>query len=273
MITSTDISAIERRRRGLRRERRFGPRRQCARRHRRRDQDRADHALQRPRLRLWRDRPHRDRLFQDDQRAGRRERPQDQSHQPRRRLQSAEDGRAGAPPGRAREGRVPVPDARHRVATWRSGSISTTTRCRSCSSSTGAAIFSDPEHFPWTIGLQSQLPDRSAHLRQAHSGRPSPTARSRVLYQNDGFGKDYLIGLQGRARRGSRRHDRQGGVLRDFGADGRFADRDACRAPARTSSSSAQRRNSPRRRSANPSISAGTRPAISATSRPRSRRS
>ena len=42
---STDISAIERRRRGLRRQRRFRPRRQCARRHRHRDQDRADHAL------------------------------------------------------------------------------------------------------------------------------------------------------------------------------------------------------------------------------------
>ena len=42
---STHISAIERRRRGLRRERRFGPRRQRARRHRHRDQDRADDAL------------------------------------------------------------------------------------------------------------------------------------------------------------------------------------------------------------------------------------
>ena len=42
---STDISAIERRRRGVSRKRRFGPRRQCAGRHRDRDQDRADHAL------------------------------------------------------------------------------------------------------------------------------------------------------------------------------------------------------------------------------------
>ena len=110
---TTFISAIERRRRGVRRERRFGPRRQRARRHRYGNQDRPDHALQRPGLRLWRDRPHRGRLFQDDQRAGRDQRPQDQFHQSRRRLQPAEDGRAGAAAGRGRKGRVPVPDARH----------------------------------------------------------------------------------------------------------------------------------------------------------------
>ena len=61
------------------------------------------------------------RLFQDDQRAGRRERPQDQPDQPRRRLQPAEDGRAGAPAGRAGAGRLSVPDARHRVESARSG--------------------------------------------------------------------------------------------------------------------------------------------------------
>ena len=36
--------------------------------------------------------------------------------------------------------------------------------------STGAAIFSDPQHFPWTMGYKPQLPDRGAHLRQARSG-------------------------------------------------------------------------------------------------------
>ena len=34
--------------------------------------------------------------------------------------------------------------------------------------STGASMFADPEHFPWTIGLQPELSDRGAHLRQAH---------------------------------------------------------------------------------------------------------
>ena len=56
---STFIPAIERRRRGHRRERGLGPRRQCARRHRHRDQDRADHALQRAGVGLWRDRARR----------------------------------------------------------------------------------------------------------------------------------------------------------------------------------------------------------------------
>ena len=55
-------------------------------RHRHGNQDRADNTLQWSRIRLWRDRSHRGGLFQDDQRAGRGERPQDQLHQPRRRL-------------------------------------------------------------------------------------------------------------------------------------------------------------------------------------------
>ena len=53
-------------------------------RHRRdryRDQDRQHHALQRPGLRLWRDRQDRRSLFQDDQRQGRHQRPQDQFRQ------------------------------------------------------------------------------------------------------------------------------------------------------------------------------------------------
>ena len=79
MIDATHISAIERRRRGLGGGRVAGPRGQRAGRHRHRDQDRPDHALQRAGLGLWRDRQDRGRLFQDDQRAGRRERPQDQS--------------------------------------------------------------------------------------------------------------------------------------------------------------------------------------------------
>ena len=51
-----------------------------------------------------------------------------------------------------------------------------------------------PRAFPLDDGLQPQLPDRGAHLRPSTSSRPSRTARFAVLYQNDGFGKDYLIG-------------------------------------------------------------------------------
>ena len=49
--------------------------------------------------------------------------------------------------------------------------------------------------FPLDDGLQSQLPDRSAHLRPGDP-RDKPDAKIGVLYQNDGFGKDYLIGLK-----------------------------------------------------------------------------
>ena len=50
------------------------------RRHRQDREDRQHHAVQRPRLDLWRDRPHRERVLQDGQRAGRRRRPHDRFH-------------------------------------------------------------------------------------------------------------------------------------------------------------------------------------------------
>ena len=134
---------------------------------------------------------------------------------------------------------------------------------------TGAAVFSDPQHFPWTMGYNPNY-QTEARIYAKDILKTKPDGKIAVLYQNDGFGKDYLIGLKDGSV-GSRRHDRQGSVLRDFRADRRFADRDACRVQAPTCSSSARRRNSPHRRSASPSTSAGTRPAISATSRLRSR--
>ena len=80
------------------------------------------------------------------------QRPQDQPDQPRRRLQPAEDRRADAPARRAGEGRVPVQHRSARRRTPRSGHISTTTKCRSLFVATGAAMFADPKHFPWTMG-------------------------------------------------------------------------------------------------------------------------
>ena len=69
-----------RRRRGFRGSRRLG--RECARRHGCRDQDWPELPLQRTRFGLRRDRRGRGRLFQDDQREGRGQRPQAQPHQP-----------------------------------------------------------------------------------------------------------------------------------------------------------------------------------------------
>ncbi len=60
---------------------------------------------------------------------------------------------------------------------------------------TGAAVFSDPEHFKWTVGLQPNY-RTEAGIFAKHILATKPHAKIAVLYQNDGFGKDYLIGLK-----------------------------------------------------------------------------
>jgi branched-chain amino acid transport system substrate-binding protein len=35
---------------------------------------------------------------------------------------------------------------------------------------TGATMFSDPQHFLWTMGYQPELPARGAYLRETHPG-------------------------------------------------------------------------------------------------------
>jgi branched-chain amino acid transport system substrate-binding protein len=60
---------------------------------------------------------------------------------------------------------------------------------------TGAAMWSDPQHFPWTIGWQPNY-QTEAHIFGKHIVASKPAAKIGVLYQNDAFGKDYLIGLK-----------------------------------------------------------------------------
>src|SRR5271163_2424866 len=60
---------------------------------------------------------------------------------------------------------------------------------------TGAATFSDPQHFPWTIGWQPNY-QTEAKIFAKHILKTKPDAKIGVLYQNDAFGKDYLIGLK-----------------------------------------------------------------------------
>jgi branched-chain amino acid transport system substrate-binding protein len=60
---------------------------------------------------------------------------------------------------------------------------------------TGAATFSDPQHFPWTMGWQPNY-QTEAKIFAKHILKTKPNAKIGVLYQNDGFGKDYLIGLK-----------------------------------------------------------------------------
>ena len=77
----------------------------------------------------------------------------------------------------------------------RCANISTRTRSRSSSIATGAAMFGDHQHFPWTIGLSAHL-SAEAQIFGKHILATKPGAKVGVLYQNDGFGKDYLAGLK-----------------------------------------------------------------------------
>src|SRR5271157_294763 len=60
---------------------------------------------------------------------------------------------------------------------------------------TGAATFSDPKHFPWTMGYNPNY-QTEAHIYAKHILATKPDAKIAVLYQNDSFGKDYLIGMK-----------------------------------------------------------------------------
>jgi branched-chain amino acid transport system substrate-binding protein len=60
---------------------------------------------------------------------------------------------------------------------------------------TGASVFADPQHFPWTMGFIPNY-QTEARIFAKHILATKPDARIAVLYQNDGFGKDYLIGLK-----------------------------------------------------------------------------
>jgi branched-chain amino acid transport system substrate-binding protein len=60
---------------------------------------------------------------------------------------------------------------------------------------TGAATFSDPEHFKWTVGFQPNYQTESSIFGR-HILQTKPKAKIAALYQNDGFGKDYLTGLK-----------------------------------------------------------------------------
>ncbi len=60
---------------------------------------------------------------------------------------------------------------------------------------TGASAFGDPQHYPWTIGVFPTY-QTEARIYARHIFKTEPNAKIGVLYQNDGYGKDYLIGLR-----------------------------------------------------------------------------
>jgi len=60
---------------------------------------------------------------------------------------------------------------------------------------TGASRWGDPEHFPWTIGWQPNY-RAEARIYAMYILEHHPNAKLGLLYQNDDFGKDYVLGLR-----------------------------------------------------------------------------
>ena len=60
---------------------------------------------------------------------------------------------------------------------------------------TGASKWNDPKHYPWTMGWQPSY-QIEGRIYARYILKNIPAAKIAVLYQNDDFGKDYLIGLR-----------------------------------------------------------------------------
>src|SRR5690348_2962966 len=60
---------------------------------------------------------------------------------------------------------------------------------------TGATKWNDPKNFPWTMGWQPNY-QTEARIYGAYILKNLPGKTIGVLYQNDDFGKDYIIGLR-----------------------------------------------------------------------------
>jgi branched-chain amino acid transport system substrate-binding protein len=60
--------------------------------------------------------------------------------------------------------------------------------------STGTAKWNDPKNFPWTMGWQPSY-QVEARIYAAYILKNYPGKTIGILYQNDDFGKDYVIGL------------------------------------------------------------------------------
>ncbi len=60
---------------------------------------------------------------------------------------------------------------------------------------TGASLFADPEHYKWTVGYNPNYVSE-ARIYAKHILKTKPKAKVSILYQNDGFGRDYVKGLK-----------------------------------------------------------------------------
>ncbi len=59
----------------------------------------------------------------------------------------------------------------------------------------GATRFTDPKNFPWTMAFNPNY-QSEAHVYAKYILANHPNAKIAILYQNDDFGKDYVIGLK-----------------------------------------------------------------------------
>jgi branched-chain amino acid transport system substrate-binding protein len=60
---------------------------------------------------------------------------------------------------------------------------------------TGAARFTDPKNFPWTMGFNPNYQSEGRIYAQ-YVLKNYPNAKIGILYQNDDLGRDYLIGMK-----------------------------------------------------------------------------
>jgi ABC-type branched-subunit amino acid transport system substrate-binding protein len=61
----------------------------------------------------------------------------------------------------------------------------------------GATRFNDPRNFPWTVPWYTRF-EMESRIYAKYILETKPNARIAVLYQNDDFGKDYLVALKKR---------------------------------------------------------------------------
>ena len=59
----------------------------------------------------------------------------------------------------------------------------------------GATMWDQPREFPWTMGFLPSY-QTEAHIYSQYLLENHPRSKIAVLYQDDGFGKDYLKGLK-----------------------------------------------------------------------------
>ncbi len=61
--------------------------------------------------------------------------------------------------------------------------------------STGASMWDRPHEFPWTMGWQPSY-QTEAHIYAQYLLENHPRGKIAILYQDDGFGQDYVKGLK-----------------------------------------------------------------------------